>query len=439
MLRWKTPEYYLMDQLQQAHTSVVSSQGSPPRDDTAQSAPHHHQLWVRPLEQSKFLETAYGYEGQYYFAALPGIRTFFYGGHFAVATFFVISGFVLSVKAVDLIHQGEHGKLANHLSSALFRRWLRLYIPILCTTFIYMTSWHIFRVPIASADPKATYGEELAAWAELYNFHLWSIPIEFRGSIVVCTSLLALSACTQTARLCLQAGLVFYFLYIVDGWYLSMFTSGTLLCDLDLLARAGELPPIFRPLQPYKKAIFYAMFLVSIYLGGISARTDSIEDLRQNPGGWYYISFLKPHVVSNYKWFFLFWAATFLVVSVRHIPWLCRFFETRFCQFFGRVSYSLYLIHGLIICTLGDRLYAAVGWVNDYRATNMLDLVNMFPLPMAGPLGLEVAFLVPHIVLLPVTLYCAELAMRAFDQPSVRFARWLFRRATPSRPERLPA
>lgn len=65
---------------------------------------HHHQLWARPLEQSKFLETAYGFEGQYYFAALPGIRTFFYGGHFAVATFFVISGFVLSVMAMDLVH-----------------------------------------------------------------------------------------------------------------------------------------------------------------------------------------------------------------------------------------------------------------------------------------------------------------------------------------------
>lgn len=271
-----------------------------------------------------------------------------------------------------------------------------------------------------------------------YNFHLWSIPIEFRGSIVVYTSILALSTCTQTARLCLQVGLVFYFLYIVDGWYLSMFASGTLLCDLDLLARASELPSIFRPLRSYKKAIIYAMFLVSIYLGGISARSDNIEDLRQNPG-WYYFSFLKPHVVSNYKWFFLFWAATFLVVSVRHIPWLCRFFETRFCQFLGRVSYSLYLVHGFIICTLGDRLYAAVGWVNDYRATNMPDLVNIFPLPMAGPLGLEVAFLVPHIVLLPVTLYCAELVTRAFDQPSVRFAQWLFRRATPSRPERLPA
>jgi len=49
---------------------------------------HHQQLWPRPLADI-ILENAYGYENRYFFAALPGIRTFFTGGHFAVAVFFV--------------------------------------------------------------------------------------------------------------------------------------------------------------------------------------------------------------------------------------------------------------------------------------------------------------------------------------------------------------
>ena len=49
---------------------------------------HHHQLWPRAFADL-ILENAYGYEKRYYFACLPGVRTFFTGGHFAVAVFFV--------------------------------------------------------------------------------------------------------------------------------------------------------------------------------------------------------------------------------------------------------------------------------------------------------------------------------------------------------------
>ena len=49
---------------------------------------HHHQLWPRAIADIIF-ENAYGYENRYYFACLPGVRTFFTGGHFAVAVFFV--------------------------------------------------------------------------------------------------------------------------------------------------------------------------------------------------------------------------------------------------------------------------------------------------------------------------------------------------------------
>lgn len=49
---------------------------------------HHHQLWPRQFGDL-ILENAYGFEKRYYFACLPGIRTFVTGGHFAVALFFV--------------------------------------------------------------------------------------------------------------------------------------------------------------------------------------------------------------------------------------------------------------------------------------------------------------------------------------------------------------
>ena len=133
---------------------------------------HHHELWVRAKPETEFLEYAFGHDGQYVFASFPGIRTLFGGGHFAVSTFFVISGYVLSTKPMSLIHAGDQAKLADSLGSALFRRWLRLFIPLMCTTFLYMTSWHLFGgFWIDGAKPKPTYGQELWAWyAELKNF-----------------------------------------------------------------------------------------------------------------------------------------------------------------------------------------------------------------------------------------------------------------------------
>jgi len=414
---------------------------------------HHHELWARRKEESEFLEYGFGHGGQHYFASLPGIRTFFGGGHFAVSTFFVISGYVLSTKPMSLIHTGDQAKLADNLGSALFRRWLRLYIPLICVTFVYMTSWHLFGFWIDGTKPKPTYGQELWSWyAELknfsfvfnsggepwftYGFHLWSIPVEFRGSIVVYTALQALARCTRNARLWLEAGLVFYFLYIADGWYCALFVSGILLCDLDLLAAKDDLPAFFERLQPHRTVLFYVALAISFYLGGVPAPSSNIKDLRET-GGWYFLSFLKPQAVFDYKWFYLFWASTLLVASIPRIPWLRRFFETRFCQFLGRVSFALYLVHGPVLWTLGDRMYALAGWENDARKENIMGWLGKFPLPQIGPKGLEVAFLVPHLILLPATFYCAEVVTRMFDEPSVRFPQWFYKK-TLGRPAGLP-
>lgn len=402
----------------------------------------HHQMWAREaIAADAIFENAFGYDNQYYFAALPGIRTFFSGGHFAVTVFFVISGYVLSAKPLQLIQAGEYLKLGDNLASALFRRWLRLHIPVICTTFVYMTSWHMFGI-WTSTEHKSNWPDELWNWYVefknfsfvfrtggepwfTYNFHAWSIPVEFRGSIVIYTSLLALSRCTRNARLWCEVGLIFYFMYIVDGWFCSMFMSCMLLCDLDLLSANGNLPSFFFRLEKRKKAIFYSLFVISIYLGGIPSHSLDVQVLKVSPG-WKYLSYLKPQAVFDYKWFYLFWAASFIVASIPRIWWLKSFFEMRFNQYLGRISFALYLVHGPVLWTLGDRLYHATGWSRESHALPLASWINIFPLSKAGPLGLELSFLVPHLILLPVTLWLAEIVTKLFDEPSVRFSQWAY-------------
>jgi len=75
---------------------------------------HHHELWVR---NPFIFENAFGFEGNFYFATLPGVRTFFTGGHYSVTVFFVLSGYVLSIKPLSLIEKGDFAGLSEHLAS----------------------------------------------------------------------------------------------------------------------------------------------------------------------------------------------------------------------------------------------------------------------------------------------------------------------------------
>jgi peptidoglycan/LPS O-acetylase OafA/YrhL len=258
-----------------------------------------------------------------------------------------------------------------------------------------------------------------------YNTHVWTIPLEYKGSLVIFTSLLAFSRMARIARLWCEFGLILYFLYVADGWSCALFSSGMLLCDLDQLSERNELPLVFRLLENYKELIFYNLFFLGIFLGGVPSFSNDMKEFKKSPG-WYLLSSLKPQAVYNYKAFYLFWAATFIVPSIPRISWLKEFFELRFNQYLGRISYALYLVHGPILLILGDRVYSSVGWVREAHKIAIPHWINLFPLPKFGPLGMEFAFLVPHLVLLPFTFWVAEVVTKVVDEPTVKFARWAY-------------
>ncbi|GFF55571.1 hypothetical protein IFM62136_02883 [Aspergillus lentulus] len=405
----------------------------------------HHQLWAHDgVGVGKAFELAYGYDNKYYFACLPGVRTMFAGGHFAVSVFFVLSGYVLSMKPLGCIQDSDYAELGKNLSSAIFRRWFRLYIPLICTTFCYMTYLHLFKIRTVP-ELQGSYLSELWNWyAEFknfsfvlrtggepwftYNSHTWSIPVEYRGSLVVYTAAIAFARFRRNARLIGEVALVVYFLYIADGAHFAMFIAGMLLRDLDLLAMRNDLPGFFRRLEPFKSAIMTLLFYASLYLGGVPSHTDNVQQLRDSPG-WYLLSFLKPQAVFDYKWFYLFWAAVFLVSCTSHLQWLRAFFAAPFNQYLGRISFAFYLVHGPVLWILGDRLYAAVGFERDSHAQNCPWWINRLPLPTFGPFGLEVNFLVPQLILLPLTLWLAEVTTRLVDEPAVRLSQRMYQEA----------
>ncbi|KAK4561282.1 hypothetical protein LTR86_004599 [Recurvomyces mirabilis] len=380
----------------------------------------HHQVWGHSGMGGEFiLENAFGWDHKYYLVCFPGIRILFSGGHLAVAIFFVISGYVLTAKP------------------------LRLLQALIATTFLWMTSWHLFGIkssnPIA-APPERTYLDEVWKWYcdfknysfiftgdawNAYNDHTWSIPMEFRGSIVVYTASLAFSRFKTDKRLLCEVGLIWYFLWIVDGWFCALFMVGMLLADLDLLAEKDQLPAVLARLRPFKLPLCYLMFFAALYLGGVPSITNDLSHLRDSPG-WHLLSYLKPQAVYDFRWFFRFWAASLMVACIPHISWLKAFFETAFCRYLGRISFGFYLVHGPVLWTMGDRLYAAVGRVREGHVGVVPTWINSFPFSGWGPFGLELNYLVPHLILLPLTLCLAEAITKLIDEPSVKFAQWAF-------------
>lgn len=410
---------------------------------------HHNQLWAHFSLGNIIYENAFGYDGKHFFATLPFVRLFFTGGHFSVAIFFVISGYVLSVKPLSLIQKDHQQSAAESVGSALFRRWLRLYIPVIAVSLTVLVLRHCTGIFIAFGEKKDSFREDIWTYyatfknysfvfltgdiyefPRLYHAHAWSIPVEFKGSIIIYTALSALSRCTRNARLSIEAGLIVYFLYIVDGWYGALFMAGMLLCDLELLARNDKLPRIFQRLEDFKEFIFFHIFIMGMYLGGVpsSDAGDYMSTLKKSPG-WIWLSYLKPQAVFDGKWFYLFWAAIFTVSSIPRLPWLKQFFETRFCQYLARISFALYLVHGPVMWILSERLYAAVGLTRPEYKENIPQWIDKFPLSKKGPFGLELAFWLPQLIILPVTLWAAEVVTKLFDEPSVKFANWLYRKS----------
>ncbi|KAF2625830.1 hypothetical protein BU25DRAFT_345527 [Macroventuria anomochaeta] len=410
---------------------------------------HHNQLYANDIHGNSVFENSFGYAGRHYFAALPFIRHFFSGGHFAVSIFFVISGYVLSVKSLGSIQKGQHMISADTVGSALFRRWLRLYLPVIGFSLSWMIIRHWTNIYVHFGERKDSWGEEFKTWYQTfknysfvfltgdnldftkkYNSHLWSIPIEFKGSIIVYTVVSALSRCTRNARLWCEVALIVYFLYVVDGWYGALFMGGMLLSDLDLLAQDDQEPRFLAKLEGFKEFIFFHLFLIAMYLGGVpsceSPDGDKYRNLLASSPGWSWLFMFKPQAVWDPKWFYLTWAAILTVASIPRLPWLKRFFETRFCQYLGRISFALYLVHGIVISVLADRLYAAVGFKKDGHK-HFPQWISIFPLTMNGPMGFELAFWAVQLINLPVTLYVAEVVTKLFDEPSVKFSNWLYK------------
>lgn len=411
-----------------------------------------------------------------------------YSGRASVGIFFVVSGFVLSHKSLKLIHAGDNSTLAGVLASSTLRRGMRLYLPIMAGTFIsavlsfqgyYMDvpsrsemipprfptfseqAWHWWDTmseitfPFRDPAPNAPYSPP-------YNGHLWTIPIEFYGSIVVFGLVLAVSQVGVICRRGMIAWLACWSL-CRQRWDLFLFLSGTLLSDFSLSeshtpvladkeqqtdipfahnipkehAREGtflkqlsvvNVQPVrvlgkvaFLFFRETKGVLNVGLMFLSLFLLSYSGDGENAGKYYEGLQNW-----TPPSYQPLWYGYERFWVSIGSVIFVFCLgnSRICqKVFETGFAQYLGDVSYSLYIIHGLVVFTLGTNLMERWTGAVGKETLNALGQRIVVTSWQASQEQYWKAFLVSVVPITLLVFWGADLFWRFIDRNAVKTAR----------------
>lgn len=284
-------------------------------------------------------------------------------GEFAVFIFFVLSGFVLSIKFI--LSPGKHS-----LAQAAIGRYFRLMLPIIITSliaYLLMLTHAMYNVqaagPALSPDwmgtyfnfePTLTYFLQFNLYYVFFNFNpganfnpvLWTIAYEFTGSMLVYL-IIGLFRTTKNKTYMVPLAVLILF-NLVNNPIIACFAIGYVLAEV-YVAYGRRLEQSI-----WANGLATLLFLVPI-IGSTFFRT----------GHHLYLALL----------------ATLLVVSVSFSGLLKSFFSNKVSRFLGRISFPLYLIHLPLICSFSAYLFLilpAHGF--SHQATSNIIIVTTIPL-----------------------------------------------------------
>ncbi|KAL2065725.1 hypothetical protein VTL71DRAFT_3395 [Oculimacula yallundae] len=368
---------------------------------------------------------------------LPFVRVI-YSARPMVHIFLIISGYVLSYKPIKQIHSQQYAALANTLSSSVFRRALRLFIPSFVALFIMALALFSGLSTDRFAERQLHLTSQLqhvwetcvrlagASWAvndlmyphPLYNPALWTIPVEFGQSLILFVTLLGLSRCRSNVRLVLLAGIITFCFYS-GQLYTVEFLGGMLIAEITLLRDRSLSTPTSSPVLPsfdeksqstecgstVRQKVTQAFWLANVLSGLFIASwtNDHIDAM-------WGLRFLDAHTPAPYEgqkvWFCF--GAFQIVAASTQLRCLQRIFTTQVAQYLGTISYALYLMHNLCL-TILEPIFNPIFSTVFSQATFW---------------GRQLSWLAGIVIYVPIVICVADLFWRLVDTPTVRFAKW---------------
>ncbi|KAK0613495.1 acyltransferase 3, partial [Immersiella caudata] len=414
---------------------------------------HPHQLPSPPLSPTAYLDgirgiaalvvfichltytcfviaPGYGYRNSHFhILSLPFLRLL-YSGPPMVCLFFVVSGYALSLKPLRLIRSRSYSDLTTTLSSLIFRRGLRLFLPCVVSTllivFLLRIGAYEWNREFAYDERYArniqeihyerfdTAGEQLMDWARAMakfvhvwdwdeyggstamDVHLWTIPVEFRASMVV---FLVVMGCAR-ARVLVRVGILVglgVFAYLSARWEVMLFCFGVGMAERDVGGFGKEK-------GRGMGVVWGVVSVVGMYL---LSQPDVGGD--ETPGWMWLEGAIPEWWEDKHRYYQSFGAMLFVMAVGRSAAWQ-RVFNSGVVQYFGRISYGLYLMHGPVMHTLGYAIEKRV-W---------------------GMTGIQGAayywgFALASLLVVPTVIWVSDIFWRAVDAPVVRFSKWVER------------
>lgn len=291
----------------------------------------------------------------------------FGNGEFAVCVFFAISGYVLSV---GYFRHTDKKKIIPAIAKRYPRLMLPVWLSVLLSFFLQETG--AYRLPAAAADTRSLWLEGLFPASgftdmlknigyEQFLHHntptplnpvLWTIATELKGSLLVFAVLLL--APRNRWRFLLYAAL---FLYYFKGYFM-LFIFGLALADISI---NEMMKPVLNRLT------LSAAWVLIIIFGSFRHEAGFI--------GWHLIEPLARITKPNFI------GAMLLVFVVCYHGHTRQWLTGKGCQWLGRISYSLYLFHLILLRCISIPLYALLKqWVSDYVTCVLLVVCISIPL-----------------------------------------------------------
>jgi peptidoglycan/LPS O-acetylase OafA/YrhL len=381
--------------------------------------------------------------------SLPVIRIYYSGGAM-VSIFFVISGYVLSIrplqlatKAVKEKNEMSQGKEQTssptdlsaayaNVASATFRRGPRLMIPCLVSTLLTAVL-AMLGAFVEGANPglqrhyprAETWTAQLTMWWEHsltfvqpfggthpFEENTWTIPAEFKGSLMVFLTVMGLAGRSRRMRRCciwLQMGYWTWF----GTWDSAQFLAGVGLAewkasrDCDKEAKEVEEG---NNRSTRTKVAHAVLVLIAVYL---LSMPEGDENVANSPGYITLATTLTPEGWRSHwgpgRWWPT-WGAILLIGTLDHTradSMFQRVFTSKFAQFLGDISFSLYLLHGITIYSVGVRV------------------MRLFTTIFGGedPVGYIVSLGLSAAVVLPFLFWISDLFTEVVDKGAVNLAR----------------
>lgn len=319
----------------------------------------------------------------------------FFNANFAVYIFFILSGYILTYKFFKT-------RDYRIIISSAARRYIRLLFPVLFSVVIAfllmkfslfynkessaitsccLSTYYSFNPDFFDAIYQAFAGSFFNGQVS-YNIVLWTMTYELFGSFLV----FGLAALLNN----IKKRYIFYgalIILMLNTVYIS-FILGMILADVST-SKADYLK--------YIRNNFFTLLalIIGLFLGSFPNNRILDDTLYEN------MVLRSPIDSVN---FYHTWGAFFIMVAIMNSRILKSFFSTRILSFLGKISFSMYVIHFIIVNS-----FTSFVFINAVRYTSYNN-----------------AFLITFGISVTFILFCSYFIYKYIDLTGIRLSKYIF-------------